>query len=207
MKTNTYEQMQRALDQIEAGLSKPLNLAIIAESSHFSPFHFARHFRAVFDDSVMNYVWKRRLSHAAHLLKEQQCSVIDTAMECGFGSSEAFSRAFRKHYNLSPSTYQRNAQRLYLPTQRKIVMSKISSISKLTPTLKELDGFFAIECGREFLPGATNDIGQLWESFMPRIKEVHTRVDTVTYGICSQAEDTPCDPDRFFTSPQLESTV
>ena len=42
----------------------------------------------MFEESVMNYLWKRRLSHAAHLLKEQQCSVFDSAMECGLGSSE-----------------------------------------------------------------------------------------------------------------------
>jgi AraC-like DNA-binding protein len=76
MNENFHERMQRALDQIEASLSEPTTLSLIAEASHFSPYHFARLFRAMFDDSVMNYVRKRRLSHAAHLLKEQHCSAM-----------------------------------------------------------------------------------------------------------------------------------
>jgi AraC family transcriptional regulator len=197
MNENVHERMQRALDQIEASLSEPITLSLIAEASHFSPYHFARLFRAMFDDSVMNYVRKRRLSHAAHLLKEQHCSILDIAMECGFGSNEAFSRAFRKHYSLSPRTYRQNAQRLHLPIQRKVVMSKISSTIKLSPSFKKLEGFLAIGCSGEFLPGATNDIGQLWENFTPRIRDIHGRVGTATYGICSQPEEPPCDPDRF----------
>ena len=199
-------QLQKSLDEIELRLPDPISLAEIAEASHLSPYHFARLFRAMFGDSVMNYVRKRRLGRAVDLLKEQRLSMLDIAIECGFGSNEAFTRAFRKRYRLTPSKYRRNAQKLDLPIQRKLVMSDMPRTTILKPTFKKRDSFFVVGCSGEFLPGATGDIGQLWGQFSPRITEIPDRVGTATYGICCQLDEKSLDPDQFTYLAAIETS-
>lgn len=46
---------------------------------------------------------KRRLSTAAELLTETDLKVLEIALRCGFGSHEAFTRAFRKMYGILPT--------------------------------------------------------------------------------------------------------
>ncbi len=206
MKERSHKRMQRALDAIEASLGGSIDLACIAQASHLSPYHFARLFRATFNDSVMSYVRKRRLSHAVQLLATGGDSILDIALACGFASNEAFTRAFRKQFDISPTTYRRNAQHFHLPLQRKLIMRENPKAESLNVTFRQRAALLAIGCAGEFAPGATSDIGQLWSRFAPRIAEVPNQLGTATYGICCLPEEGPRDPDRFTYVAAVEVT-
>lgn len=55
-----------------------------------------------------SYIKKRRLSHAARELVYTERRVIDIALDHGFESGEAFSRAFKAVYHTSPACYRKN---------------------------------------------------------------------------------------------------
>lgn len=103
--------MHAVVDYIDRHLDKKLDLASLAGVASFSPFHFHRLFRALVGEALGDYVRRRRLEVAAiRLLSQSRASVLNIALGVGFGSAEAFTRAFRARFECSPTQW-RNSKR------------------------------------------------------------------------------------------------
>lgn len=101
--------MNRVLDHIDRHLSGSIDLDTLAELAHFSRFHFHRIFTAWMGETLGDYVRRRRLEVGALMLVHQpRKPVIDIALEVGFGSSEAFARAFKLRFGMTPSAWRGN---------------------------------------------------------------------------------------------------
>ncbi len=110
--------LHRVLAHIDRHLDAPHDLHELAEVAHFSPFHFHRLFTAIMGETVGDYLRRRRLEVAAMRLAVQpEVSVFQIALGVGFGSAEAFSRAFRARFGAAPSVWRRRGG---LATFRKI---------------------------------------------------------------------------------------
>lgn len=96
---------QRVLNYIEENIFENYTLEQLSERFAFSMFHFNRIFRAASGEPLMEYVRRRKLDVAAESLREGRAKIIEVAMQMGFGSQEAFSRAFKKIYGLSPGRF------------------------------------------------------------------------------------------------------
>ncbi len=92
----------KALWYIETRLSEPLTLDDIANASGMSRFHLARTFAAVVGQPVVAYTRGRRLTEAARQLADGAPDILQVALEAGYGSHEAFTRAFRDQFGLTP---------------------------------------------------------------------------------------------------------
>ncbi len=99
-------QIKRAVDYIEAHLCEQVSLAEVAKQSFLSKYHFLRVFRSETGSTVMAYVRRRRLDEAARELKESDARITSLAFKYQFGSEEAFSRAFKALFGLSPREYR-----------------------------------------------------------------------------------------------------
>jgi len=100
------ERMLRTLDHIHAHLDADVNPAELARLAGFSPHHFHRVFRGMVGESVMGYVRRLRLERAALRLKHGESSVSAVAIDAGYGSHEAFTRAFRDRFGVVPSAFR-----------------------------------------------------------------------------------------------------
>jgi AraC family transcriptional regulator len=101
------QRMNRVLDYVDAHLDTELELSTLAEVAHFSPFHFHRMFAAWMGETLGDYVRRRRLEQAAWLLSwRAELSVLHVALSVGFGSGEAFSRAFKAHFGQTPTAWR-----------------------------------------------------------------------------------------------------
>ena len=108
-----YENLQKAVDYMEANLKGDITLAGIAASSGYSVPHFHRVFGAVAGVSASEYLRRRRLSEAMVEVMTSRGGILPIALDYGFESHEAFTRAFRAAYGAPPSGLRkRNAQPL-----------------------------------------------------------------------------------------------
>ena len=100
--------LNRALWHIETQLgSEDLSLRSVASAVGVSPEYLTRAFTTLTGRPLMAYMRARRLSVAAQGLAAGKGSVISLALEAGYGSPEAFARAFRARYGLPPSAVKR----------------------------------------------------------------------------------------------------
>jgi AraC family transcriptional regulator len=118
--------MHRVLEHIDRHLDQELNLKALASVAHFSSFHFHRIFFTWTGETLGDYLRRRRLEIAATRLAGQpKLSIFNVAISVGFGSTEAFARAFKLRFGCTASAWRssiaqhRNAgQELRNPNQR-----------------------------------------------------------------------------------------
>jgi AraC family transcriptional regulator len=97
--------IQKSIDYIEDNLRADVTLSGCAREAGFSIYHYYQVFGAYVGMPVMEYVRKRKLAWAlADLNKEKR--IIDIAVDFGFSSERAFSRAFKREYGVSPGKYR-----------------------------------------------------------------------------------------------------
>ena len=98
------EPIEKALWFIENRLSGEISLADIARSVGVSSHHLARAFGEATGLSLMRYARGRRLSEAARSLAAGAPDILEVAIGAGYGSHEAFTRAFRQQFGVTPET-------------------------------------------------------------------------------------------------------
>lgn len=103
-----YEsRLHRVLAHIDEHLDKPLDLKALAAVAHFSPFHFHRVFGAWMGETVGDYLRRRRVEVAARrLVAQPRTKILNIALSVGFGSAEAFTRAFKGRFSCSPTAWR-----------------------------------------------------------------------------------------------------
>jgi len=101
--------MEKSTEYIEVNIKEHLTTEKIAKYVGYSLYHFGRIFRAFYGLSVMEYVLKRRLSLAVYDMSHG-VKMIDVASIYGFETASGFSKAFRRHYNCSPTQYLQNCK-------------------------------------------------------------------------------------------------
>lgn len=85
----------------------------VAEAVSISHKHLQRLFSSQ-GLTVMRYVWKVRLDHAAAMLKRSKggaLTIQEVAWQCGFASPAHFSRTFKRMYGIAPSTMRQRRNR------------------------------------------------------------------------------------------------
>ena len=101
--------LNAVVDYIDVHLAEKLDLATLADVAHFSPFHFHRLFQAFLGEPLGEYLRRHRLEVAAMRLRAQaRVPVLDIALGVGFGSAEAFARAFRSRFGCSPTQWRKS---------------------------------------------------------------------------------------------------
>ena len=90
-----------------AHLDEDLSLAALGARMGLSRFGAQRRFAAVAGETAKQYALRLRLERAAALLLASREAILQVALACGFGSHEAFCRAFHRRFGMPPSVYRR----------------------------------------------------------------------------------------------------
>jgi len=117
----------RALWYIEAHLAGDLSLEAVASGAGVSRFHLSRAFALTHLHTIAGYVRARRLSEAAKALAGGAPSILDVALTTGYGSHEAFTRAFHAQFGATPEQVRARASTRHIELQEPLRMSAPSS--------------------------------------------------------------------------------
>lgn len=110
----------KALHYIEQHLEHELTLELVANVAYYSPYHFHRIFKQFTNETLNNYIARKRVEKAsADLLHRENLPISEVSMKHGFTSNSSFTRAFKKFYGVSPSNF------------RSLSKGKYSKISRL----------------------------------------------------------------------------
>jgi len=108
-----HARINRVSNHIATHLDQTHTLEELAEVAALSKFHFHRLFSAITGETVQRHVTRLRLERAAAtLIYKQERTITNLALDHGFSSGANFSKAFSKHFGVSPSDYRNENSRL-----------------------------------------------------------------------------------------------
>ena len=90
--------VNKALWFIECHFTQAITFDDIAQIACVSRYHMSRTFSAAIRDAVTAHVRGRRLTQAAHALSAGAPDIFAAALDAGYGSHEAFTRALRDQF-------------------------------------------------------------------------------------------------------------
>ncbi|MCL7929048.1 helix-turn-helix transcriptional regulator [Halomonas llamarensis] len=101
-----FNAMTRAEIWLQDTIDKPLGINDLANHLGYSDSQVRRQFRDFFHISPSAYRDRRRLERAAVLLVLTPKNIAQVALECGYCNHSSFSRAFHKHFAVSPRDFR-----------------------------------------------------------------------------------------------------
>ncbi|MCG8500561.1 MAG: AraC family transcriptional regulator [Firmicutes bacterium] len=185
---NTFE---RAIIYIENHLGEDINVSDVAKEVGYSYYHFTRIFQSLLGENIGNYIQKRRLSNGAKQLLYSDKKIIDIALENGFDSPEAFSRAFKAVYRVSPKEYRNNRLEVFIGNKKELSMDLLKHITTnitVQPEIKYIDDIYV--AGIHGV-ASLNDIYSLWQRFGDIADTIPNKHHSErAFGICEQLQET-----------------
>ena len=169
--------------QLERHMTQPLTIDALASLCAVSPYHMVRAFRAGTGQTPMGYLRARRLSEAARALAYGADDILQVGLEAGYGSHEAFTRAFSAAFGDTPSAV-RAAGDLNLTTlQEALIMTSDQFIDLSKPTLQDMPAITVAGYAMPSSQARINEIPPVWEKFNRALDPAILDLKA-TYGIC-----------------------
>lgn len=204
------KQVQRAIDYIESHLQDELKTESIARVAGFSTWHFQIVFSSAVGDTLKEYIRKRRLTAALIALGSSNRRLIEIALDAGFESQEAFTRAFKAMFGKTPGTCRGEGARSVMSLNKpKITMEYLDHLygrMNMEPRFEKIDEMKMIGLETRFIsirsPEKNNHvvIPKLWDDFIKRAHEIKGRKGAIDFGVCSALgqEQAKSHPDECF---------
>jgi AraC family transcriptional regulator len=174
--------IQSSVNYIENNLGRKFEMEEVSDYAGFSLFHFMRVFDMLTGYHLKEYIRVRRLSEAAAKLVGTDILVKELAGRMGFDSSEAFIRAFRREFGITPTQYRRNNQLIhYTPKLKVQICRKINGGNKMDYKIKEMPELVVL--GMKKSVKHDGSIAKAWEEFTSRYPELAAYKDAPVVGV------------------------
>lgn len=170
MEADKLTSLAAALEYVEQNLTSEFSQEKCARYACCSLSGLQKLFRSVFRRSVGDYVARRRLTAAARELQQTDRTALDIAVEFGWGSAEAFTRAFSRVWGVTPSEYRRSwhfsglCPRLDFPRhfmrEGELIMTSKYDISELYDYIRSRQGTYAVTFDASHLMEINDTLGR-----------------------------------------------
>lgn len=183
------DSVQKAIWFIESNYRSDISLAAVADAVSLSKFHMVRAFGLCTGYSVNGYIRLRRLSEAAKELAGGSACVLATALSVGYGSHEAFTRAFRQRFGMTPDQL-RKARSLETLNLVEPIKMKEEPFSEL-PNPKFVTGepLLIVGLKRRYNDQSSAAIPSQWQEFTRHVGYVPHQKGHVAFGVCCNSDD------------------
>lgn len=124
--------------QILRGVDDEIALIALARELGYSPFHVTRQFKNLTGMTFRNYLWLRRLAHSVVELRDSSNGILEIAVKYGFSSQEAYTRAFKRRFGVTPYAYRKTRTPLALQVRHITFDPYFLGVGESSVTKKEL---------------------------------------------------------------------
>jgi AraC family transcriptional regulator len=175
--------VDKALWFVEAHFDEPITLEDVADASGVSRHHLARAFGAAFGASPMRYVRARRLSLAARALAGGAPDILSVALEAGYDSHEAFTRAFRDQFGTTPEQIRAGGCVSHLSLTEPIKMNEQVPSTLPPPRFEDGETLLIAGISERYNHQTMAGIPAQWQRFAPHLGQIPGQVGRTTYGV------------------------
>jgi AraC family transcriptional regulator len=181
--------VSKAIWFIESHFANDLTLDEIAAVTGVSRYHMTRAFGDTTGHSIMRYVRGRRLSEAARLLANGAPNIMALAIDSGYGSHEAFTRAFREQFGFTPDAIRAQGHLNNIQLTEPLKMQEEPKTC-ITPARFEA-GHALLVAGiaQRYTCETSAGIPSQWQQFLPRIGTIAGQTGTAAYGVRFNGDD------------------
>lgn len=181
--------VDKALWVVERNSDGDLDLSAVAEACGVSRSHLANAFGSSTGWPVMKYLRARRLSRAADALAGGAPDILSVALDAGYGSHEAFTRAFRDQFGVTPEQVRERGGTEGLALVGPLDLGSQPRPVLEPPQLVETEAVRAVGLPQRHAFEAVIGIPIQWQAFMARHDEIPHRLDGIPIGIVQPADD------------------
>lgn len=103
---NVRRWLRIAHEYLDSNFERPLTLAEVAGVAGVHRVHLAREFRRHFSITVGEYLRKKRIEQACHLVSKTNETLADVAVNCGFSDQSHLTATFRRQVGLTPGRFR-----------------------------------------------------------------------------------------------------
>jgi AraC family transcriptional regulator len=169
---------EHAIWLVESRLRENPKLDDIAAETGFSRYYLSRLFAEETGASFASYVRGRRLSEAAKELLSGAPDILSVAIGAGYGSHEAFTRAFRDQFGMTPEEVRKRAADRPIRFVEPLRMNAAPTVSLDPPTTETLPAGKYVGLARTYEPSQLGGIPDQWDSIRQRLKQPMASVAT-----------------------------
>jgi AraC family transcriptional regulator len=179
----------KALWYVESHFAGEISLDQVAAAGGVSRYYLSRAFAEATGFPVMQYVRARRLSEAARALAAGAPDILSVALEAGYGSHEAFTRAFRDQFGLTPEAVraERNVATLSLVEPIKMDESMLTTLEP--PRFENGKTLLIAGLSERYDCDSSKAIPAQWQRFMPYIGNIPGQIGRTAYGVCCNSDE------------------
>lgn len=179
----------KALWYIETNFEDEITLDDVTAVAGLSKFHLVRAFGTCFGKSVMRYVRERRLTEAAKRLATTDHGILGVALQFGYGSHEAFTRAFKAQFGVTPDTIQRARSTEAIELVEPLRMNEIPTPAGLEPRIVGGDAMLLVGLKRRYSDATSAQIPAQWQAFQRHIGNIERQIGNAAFGVMCNGDD------------------
>jgi len=195
----------KALWYIESHSARPVTLDEVAEVSGLSRFHLSRTFAVVVGRSPTVYLRGRRLTEAARMLADGAPDILSVALEAGYGSHEAFTRAFRDQFGATPEEVRARRSTANLKLVEPPPMTDAPVVTIDDPEIRESGPLLIAGLRQRFTHESRGAIPALWQRFAPHLGHVPGEQRGATFGVVIAEADGDRDGFDYMAGTEVKS--
>src|SRR5260221_5782077 len=179
----------KALWFIESHFTEDLSLDDVAGAASVSRYHMSRVFGAATGCSVVRYVRGSRLTDAARALAAGAPDILAVALDAGYNSHEAFTRAFRDQFGVTPEALRARGNLEGIELMEAIKMDETLLATLEPPRFEGGKALLIAGLGARYTFETNAGIPLQWQRFAPYIGNISGQVGDTTYGVCCNGDD------------------
>jgi AraC family transcriptional regulator len=180
----------KALFVIERNLASDLSLEQIARFCDVSRFHLAHAFGEATGLSVIEYRRARRLTEAAYALAAGASDILGVALDSGYASHEAFSRAFKAQFGKTPEEVRKSESIAGLRLVDAIRHLESKAMTLKEPRIEKVGALLFAGLAQHIPYGEMQNIAGQWQRFMQNYyRDIENRIDEPPAGITTASDE------------------